>query len=67
MRCGAAAPRVWRCRRREADTSPDRYAVFVWPAYGATALGFAWMVVDTLLRARGWRRRVKRLEDEPSK
>jgi len=25
------------------------------------------MVVDTLLRARGWRRRVKRLEDEPPK
>jgi len=25
------------------------------------------MVVDTLLRARGWRRRVKRLEDEAPK
>jgi heme exporter protein CcmD len=47
--------------------SLDRYAVFVWPAYGATALGFAWMVLDTLLRARGWRRRVKRLEAEPPK
>lgn len=40
----------------------DRYALFVWPAYAATALGFAWMVADTLLRARAWRRRVETLE-----
>ena len=40
----------------------DRYALFVWPAYAATALAFAWMVLDTLLRARAWRRRAERLE-----
>jgi heme exporter protein D len=40
----------------------DKYALFVWPAYAATALGFAWMVADTLLRARAWRRRTEQLE-----
>ena len=40
----------------------DKYAVFVWPAYGVTALVFAWMVIDTLLRGRGWRRQAERLE-----
>jgi heme exporter protein D len=40
----------------------DKYALFVWPAYAVTALAFAWMVADTLIRARAWRRRVERLE-----
>ena len=43
----------------------DKYALFVWPAYAATALTFAWMAVDTLLRARAWRRRAARLEKAP--
>ena len=42
----------------------DRYAPFSWPAYGVTALVFAWMVIDTLWRARRWRRRVDDLERE---
>ena len=41
----------------------DKYAAFVWPAYIVTALAFAWMVFDTLARARRWRREVERLED----
>jgi heme exporter protein D len=40
----------------------DRYALFVWPAYAVTALAFAWMVADTLIRARAWRRRAQQLE-----
>ena len=44
----------------------DRYAPFIWPAYGVTALVFAWMVIDTLWRARRWRRRVDDLEREES-
>ena len=40
----------------------DRYALFVWPAYAATALAFVWMVADTLIRARAWRRRAQQLE-----
>jgi heme exporter protein D len=47
--------------------SAGRYGVFVWPAYGVTALGFVWMIIDTLARARRWRREANRLEraDEP--
>jgi heme exporter protein D len=42
----------------------DKYAAFIWPAYAITALGFAWMVLDTLLRARRWRRRAEALQRE---
>ena len=42
----------------------DKYAAFVWPAYGVTALVFAWMVLDTLIRAGRWRRRAEGLERE---
>jgi heme exporter protein D len=42
--------------------SAGRYGAFVWPAYGATALGFAWMIIDTLVRARRWRRKAERLD-----
>ena len=38
------------------------YGAFIVPAYAATAIALAWMVVDTLLRARAWRRRVEALE-----
>ena len=44
------------------DFDAGAYAAFVWPAYAATALGFIWMVGDSLLRARHWRREVERLE-----
>ena len=39
-----------------------KYAAFIWPAYGVTALGFAWMIVDTVGRARRWRKAVERHE-----
>jgi heme exporter protein D len=39
-----------------------KYAAFIWPAYGVTVLGFAWMIAATLLRARRWRREAERLE-----
>jgi len=42
----------------------DKYAVFVWPAYGVSALVFAWMVIDTLLRSARWRRQAERLEQD---
>ena len=42
----------------------DRYAAFIWPAYAVTALAFAWMAIDTWLRARRWKRRVEDLERE---
>jgi heme exporter protein D len=39
-----------------------KYAPFVWPAYGIAALAFAWMVADSLGRARLWRSRARALE-----
>jgi len=37
-----------------------KYAAFVWPAYGVCAIAFAWMIVDTVLRARHWRFEARR-------
>jgi heme exporter protein D len=39
-----------------------RYGAFVWPAYLITGGAFAWMIIDTLVRARAWRRKVETLE-----
>lgn len=39
-----------------------KYAPYIWPAYGVTVLAFVWMILDTLLRARRWRREAERLE-----
>ncbi len=46
------------------DFDAGKYAVFVWPAYGLTALAFAWMVADSLIRARRWRREIEQRERE---
>jgi heme exporter protein D len=48
------------------DLAAGKYALFIWPAYGVTALAFAWMILDTLIRGRRWRREVQRLEQERS-
>ncbi len=42
--------------------SLGRYAAYIIPAYGVTLAGFAWMIVDTLARARRWRRKADNLE-----
>lgn len=42
--------------------SSGRYGAYIWPAYGVTVLGFAWMIMDTLGRSRSWRRKSARLE-----
>jgi heme exporter protein D len=46
------------------DLDAGKYAAFVWPAFAVTALVFAWMVIDSLARARRWRAEVQRLEGE---
>ena len=33
-----------------------RYAVFIWPAYGVSALVLGGLVIDSLMRAARWRR-----------
>lgn len=44
------------------DFAAGKYAVFVWPAYGVTAVMFAALILETLWRARRWRREVERRE-----
>jgi heme exporter protein D len=44
--------------------STGKYAAYIWPAYAVSALGFAWMILDTLTRARRWKRKADGLEDE---
>ncbi len=41
-----------------------KYAAFVWPAYAISALVLAGMILDSLSRARRWRREVERLKAE---
>lgn len=41
-----------------------KYGAFIWPAYAVSVIAFAWMILDTILRARRWRRRARELEDE---
>lgn len=39
------------------DFDTGKYALYVWPAFGLTALVFAGMVVASLTHARRWRKR----------
>ena len=39
------------------------YAAYIWPAYGVSALVIGALALDSLLRARRWRREAER--DEP--
>jgi heme exporter protein D len=43
------------------DLDAGKYAAFVWPAYGLTALVFAILVVSALSHSRRWRRRAEEL------
>jgi heme exporter protein D len=43
------------------DLDMGQYAQFVWPAFAITALGFGWMIADSLARARRWKADVERL------
>ena len=44
-----------------------KYALFVWPVYAISAAVLIWMLVDSLVRARRWRREVERLSREPER
>ncbi|MDB5467377.1 MAG: ccmD [Phenylobacterium sp.] len=43
------------------DFDAGKYAAFVWPAYGITALVFGLLIVGALSHARRWRRRAEEL------
>ena len=46
------------------DLDMGKYAAFVWPSMAISALVIGWMVADSLLRARRWRRAVEQLEKD---
>jgi heme exporter protein D len=46
------------------DFNAGKYAVFVWSAYGLSVLVLAALIIDTLARARRWRRAAERREAE---
>ena len=46
------------------DFDAGKYAAFVWPAYGLTALVLVGLIADTLLRSHRWRREAGRGEAE---
>ncbi len=41
-----------------------KYAVYIWPAYAISVVAFAWMILDTVVKAARWRRRARELEAE---
>jgi heme exporter protein D len=41
-----------------------KYAVYIWPAYAVSILGFAGMILDTLIKSSRWRRRTRELEQD---
>jgi heme exporter protein D len=42
-----------------------KYAAYVWPAYGVSALALIWMLVDSLVRARRWKARADARKRRP--
>ena len=46
--------------------SAGRYGAYIWPAYGVSFIGLVTLIVDTVARARHWRREVDRRLDELS-
>ena len=43
-----------------------RYAVFIWPAYGVSALVLAGLLLDSVLRAARWRKAAEAQRDVAS-
>jgi heme exporter protein D len=48
------------------DLDMGRYAAFVWPAWGLSAIVLAALAARAVLAARRWSAELKRLEDERS-
>ncbi len=47
------------------DLDMGRYAAFVWPAWGLSAVVLAALAARALIAARRWSAELKRLEGEP--
>ena len=46
------------------DFDAGKYAIYLWPAFAISALGFAWLVVDSLALSRRWRKEAERRQAE---
>lgn len=46
------------------DFDAGKYAVYLWPAFAISAAAFAWMIADSLLTTRRWKREAERLQVE---
>lgn len=46
------------------DFDAGKYAAYLWPAFAISAIAFAWMVADSVLTARRWKREAERLQAE---
>lgn len=46
------------------DFDMGKYAAFVWPAFGITAVVFAALAARALIEARRWKIELARLEDK---
>jgi heme exporter protein D len=44
------------------DFNAGKYAPYVWPAYGITALVLGLIIAETLARARRWRRALEHVQ-----
>ncbi len=49
------------------DLDMGRYAAFVWPAWGLSAIVLAALAARALIAARHWTAELKALEDEPDR
>jgi heme exporter protein D len=44
------------------DFDAGKYAIYLWPAFAISAAAFVWMIADSLLTARRWRREAEQLQ-----
>lgn len=42
------------------DFDAGKYAPYVWSSFAAVAVVFAWMIADSLARARKWRKEAEK-------
>ncbi|CAN5263461.1 hypothetical protein BH09PSE2_BH09PSE2_00730 [soil metagenome] len=41
------------------------YSIYIWPAYGISALVLGGLIIDSLLRARSWKRKADAMRPRP--
>ncbi|ATC33692.1 heme exporter protein CcmD [Caulobacter vibrioides] len=46
------------------DFDAGKHAIYLWPAFAVSAAAFAWLIADSVLASRRWRREAERLQAE---